>query len=138
MMNHQFQKLWAVCDLVMSLLFSKTTNFELRDFDTPQLSQVYFKPHPDGENFVNPNVYIPQEMVYQPPKKTGVSLLVTRKPLKATTKVSLVVYCNVFWYKVFHSDVVIFRMITLVKTLKTTQMNLPKKIQRPFQRRNQK
>ena len=96
MMNRQFQKLWAVCDLVMSLLFSKTTNFELRDFDTPQLSQVYFKPHPDGENFVNPNVYIPQEMVYQPPKKTGVSLLVTRKPLKATTKVILVVYCYVF------------------------------------------
>merc|ERR1711974_348615 len=48
------------------------------------LSALYFKTHPEGEDFVNPNMYIPQEMVYQPPKKTGVSLFVQRKPIKAS------------------------------------------------------
>ena len=75
-----FQKLWAVCDLAISLLFSKTTNFELKEFPASiSLSLLYFKVHPEGENFVNGNVYIPQELVYQPPKKAGASLFLTRK-----------------------------------------------------------
>ena len=83
--NNLNEKLWAVCDLVTSLLFSKTTNFELKEFPTQvTLSKLYFKTHPEGVDFVNPNVYIPQEMVYQPPKKTGVSLFVARKPIKST------------------------------------------------------
>ena len=74
-----------MCDLVTSLLFSKTTNFELKEHPTTlTLSSLYFKTHPEGEDFVNPNMYIPQEMVYQPPKKTGVSLFVQRKPIKAS------------------------------------------------------
>ena len=86
------QRLWAVCDLATSLLFSKTTNFELKEFPAQlNLSALYFKPHPE-ENFVNVNVYIPQEMVYQPPKKAGVSLFVARKPTtsgKSAAKVCL-------------------------------------------------
>ena len=84
------QRLWAVCDLATSLLFSKTTNFELKEYPAQlALSSLYFKPHPQGEDFVNMNVYIPQDMVYQPPKKAGVSLFVARKSTaaKAVTKV---------------------------------------------------
>ena len=87
------EKMWAVCDLATSLLFSKTTNFELKEFPTQiTLSSIYFKPHAKGDNFVNGNVYIPQEMVYQPPKKAGVSLFVNRKTpaTKSVTKV-----CNI-------------------------------------------
>ena len=82
-----FQKLWAVCDLATSLLYSKTTNFELKEFPAHiTLRALYFKPHPEGENFVNGAIYIPQDMVWQPSKKGGVSLFVARKTTK-TTKV---------------------------------------------------
>ena len=82
-----------MCDLVTSLLFSKTTNFELKEHPTTlTLSSLYFKTHPEGEDFVNPNMYIPQEMVYQPPKKTGVSLFVQRKPIKASKVCIMVKY----------------------------------------------
>ena len=79
-----FQKLWAVCDLAISLLFSKTTNFELKEFPAKiQLNQLYFKEHSEGEKFINGNVYIPNELVYQPPKKAGAALFVTRKVTSA-------------------------------------------------------
>ena len=72
--------MWAVCDLAVSLLFSKTTNFELKEFPAQlSLSLLYFKAHPSGDNFVNSNLYIPQEMVYQPPKKSGGSIYVPKK-----------------------------------------------------------
>jgi len=78
------EKLWAVCDLAISLLFSKTTNFELKEFPAKiQLNQLYFKEHSEGEKFVNGNVYIPNELVYQPPKKAGAALFVTRKVTSA-------------------------------------------------------
>jgi hypothetical protein len=81
--------MWAVCDLATSLLYSKTINFELKEFPAqPSLSSLYFKPHKDGDEFVNNTVYIPHDMVYLPPKKTGVSLSFVAKPLKkAATKV---------------------------------------------------
>ncbi len=61
-----------MCDLAFSLIYSKTTNFELKEFPTqPTISALYLKPHPDGDNFINSTVYIPQEMVHQPPKKHG-------------------------------------------------------------------
>ena len=83
-----FQKLWAVCDLATSLLYSKTTNFELKEFPAQiQLSPLYFKAHPKGENWVNPMVYIPSELVFQPPKKAGVSLYVTKKTASKSAKV---------------------------------------------------
>ena len=100
-----FQKLWAVCDLAISLLFKKTTNFELKEFPAKlNLSSLYFKDHPEGENFVNGNTYIPTEMIYQPPKKAGASLFITRKAtatssttsIKSTGKVR-----NLFWSKDF-------------------------------------
>ena len=96
-MSFLLQKLWAVCDLATSLLYSKTTNFELKEFPAQiQLSPLYFKAHPKGENWVNPLVYIPQELVFQPPKKAGVSLYVTKKPASKSAKVKT--RCpNKFW-----------------------------------------
>merc|ERR1719340_251127 len=84
------EKLWAVCDLTISLLFSKTTNFELKEFPAKlNLSQIYFKEHSEGENFVNGNTYIPTELIYQPPKKAGAALFITRKPVAATSTSSI-------------------------------------------------
>ena len=85
-----FQKLWAVCDLAISLLFKKTTNFELKEFPAKlNLSSLYFKDHPEGENFVNGNTYIPTEMIYQPPKKAGASLFITRKATATSSTTSI-------------------------------------------------
>lgn len=48
--NH---KLWAVCDLAMGLLLTKTTNFEMRDFPSePRIPPMYFR-KPADPNFVN-------------------------------------------------------------------------------------
>jgi len=84
------EKLWAVCDLTISLLFSKTTNFELKEFPAKlNLSQIYFKEHSEGENFVNGNTYIPTELIYQPPKKAGAALFITRKPVATASTSSI-------------------------------------------------
>ena len=72
--------------MATSLLFSKTTNFELKEFPAKlNLSQIYFKEHSEGENFVNGNTYIPTELIYQPPKKAGAALFITRKPVAAAS-----------------------------------------------------
>lgn len=48
-----FQKLWAVCDLAMGLILSKTTSFEMKEFPSdPRIPPMYFKKHEDP-NFVN-------------------------------------------------------------------------------------
>ena len=47
------QKLWAVCDLAMGLLLTKTTNFEMREFPSePRIPPMYFR-KPADPNFVN-------------------------------------------------------------------------------------
>lgn len=47
------QKLWAVCDLAMGLILSKTKSFEMKDFPSePRIPPMYFKKH-DDPNFVN-------------------------------------------------------------------------------------
>ena len=68
------QNIWALCDLTMSLLVSKSTTFELKDFPTdPSISDMFFVPHedPDYRNVAN---YLPPELVVQPPKKLGISI----------------------------------------------------------------
>ncbi len=59
-----FQKIWALCDLAMSLLMSKSTTFELKDFPTePNISLMFFTPHEDP-NFSNVMTnYLPAELV---------------------------------------------------------------------------
>jgi len=57
--NH---KLWAVCDLAMGLLLTKTTNFEMREFPSePRIPPMYFR-KPADPNFVNGKVYLPADM----------------------------------------------------------------------------
>ena len=47
------QKMWAVCDLAMGLILSKTVSFEMRDFPSePRIPPMYFKKH-DNPDFVN-------------------------------------------------------------------------------------
>ena len=74
----------SICKTEFRNPISLVKHVELEHPTTLTLSSLYFKTHPEGEDFINPNMYIPQEMVYQPPKKTGVSLFVQRKPIKAS------------------------------------------------------
>ncbi|XP_067006125.2 sister chromatid cohesion protein PDS5 homolog B-A [Anabrus simplex] len=67
-------KLWAVCDLAMGLILSKTVNFDLKEFPSDvRIPAMYFHSH-DDPMFVNTKMYIPAELQYQPPKKTGLSI----------------------------------------------------------------
>ncbi|KAK3923322.1 Sister chromatid cohesion protein PDS5-like protein B [Frankliniella fusca] len=66
------EKMWAVCDLAMILLNTKSTTFELKEFITEaRIPTMYFKRHEDP-NFVNTGHYLPPEMYQQNPtlKKT--------------------------------------------------------------------
>ncbi|XP_049833683.1 sister chromatid cohesion protein PDS5 homolog B-B isoform X1 [Schistocerca gregaria] len=57
--NH---KMWAVCDLAMSLIMSKTTNFDMKEFPSEaRIPTMYFRRHEDNI-FVNTRIYIPPEL----------------------------------------------------------------------------
>lgn len=74
------QKLWAVCDLAMGLILSKTTSFEMKEFPSdPRIPPMYFKKHEDP-NFVNVKSYLPLELQVTAPKgSTKVLTGVTKK-----------------------------------------------------------
>ena len=58
----------------MSLLISKSTTFELKDFPSePALSALFYVAHEDP-NFINIESYLPPELVVQPPKKIGLAI----------------------------------------------------------------
>lgn len=60
-------KMWAVCDLAMTVIWSKTTNYEMREFPTDtRIPTMYFAPQAD--TFVNTRVFLPPELQYQPRK----------------------------------------------------------------------
>jgi sister-chromatid-cohesion protein PDS5 len=66
--------MWALCDLAMSLLVSKSTTYELKEFPTePTISTMFFAP-PEDPNFFNTENYLPPELVVQPPKKLGITI----------------------------------------------------------------
>lgn len=66
-------KLWAICDLAMSILLSKTTNYDFKDYPSEtRIPTMYFAPQPD--HFVNTKVFLPPELQFQAPKKTGITL----------------------------------------------------------------
>ncbi|XP_076031392.1 cohesin associated factor B pds5 isoform X2 [Oratosquilla oratoria] len=83
------QKLWAVCDLAMGLILSKTTSFEMRDFPSePRIPPMYFKKHEDP-SFINVKPYLPVELqVYAPKGSTRVLTGVSKKVLPLTKPVS--------------------------------------------------
>lgn len=61
--------MWAVCDVAMGLVMSKTTNYEMKEYPTmPRVPPMYFKKH-DDPNFVNSMVFVPQEFTVSHMKK---------------------------------------------------------------------
>lgn len=55
-------KLWALCDLAMGILMSKTVSFDMKDFPAEsRIPAMYFKRHEDP-NFVNTKPYLPEEL----------------------------------------------------------------------------
>lgn len=66
-------KLWAICDLAMNILLSKTTNYDFKDYPSEtRIPTMYFAPQP--EHFLNTKVFLPPELQFQAPKKTGITL----------------------------------------------------------------
>lgn len=66
-------KLYAVCDLAMSLVISKTTNFVLKDFPVEFTLPEKLYTEQD-KTYCNLKTYLPQELVATPPKKSGLEL----------------------------------------------------------------
>ncbi|XP_076319055.1 sister chromatid cohesion protein PDS5 homolog A-like [Tachypleus tridentatus] len=68
-------KLYAVCDLAVGLLVSKTTSFVLKDFPVePSLpSKLYTDP---DKSYSNMKIYLPQELIseFTPPKRSGIEM----------------------------------------------------------------
>lgn len=57
----------------MSLILAKTTNYDFKDFPSEtRIPTMYFAPQPD--HFVNTRVFLPPELQFQAPKKTGITL----------------------------------------------------------------
>ncbi|XP_065343965.1 sister chromatid cohesion protein PDS5 homolog A [Cloeon dipterum] len=68
--NH---RLWAVCDIAMGLVMSKTTNYEMKKYPTlPRVPPMYFK-RADDPNYINHKVYVPLEFTVQHMKKNVVT-----------------------------------------------------------------
>ena len=58
--NFLKQKLWAVCDLAMNVIFTKTTNFDLKEFPTEtRIPTMYFK---KTDEMINTKIYLPSEL----------------------------------------------------------------------------
>ncbi|KAK9873896.1 hypothetical protein WA026_002248 [Henosepilachna vigintioctopunctata] len=65
-------KIWALCDLAMGLLLTKTSNYDLKDFPSDtRIPIMYFAPQVD---FSNTRVFLPPELQYQPNVKTTISM----------------------------------------------------------------
>ncbi|KAG0728388.1 Sister chromatid cohesion protein PDS5 B-B [Chionoecetes opilio] len=78
------QKLWAVCDLAMGLILSKTKSFEMKEFPSePRIPPMYFKKH-DDPNFVNVTSYLPPELQVTAPKGSTKVLTGVKKTANTT------------------------------------------------------
>ncbi|XP_012269752.1 sister chromatid cohesion protein PDS5 homolog B isoform X2 [Athalia rosae] len=67
-------KLWAVCDLAMNLIFTKTTNFDLKEFPSEtRIPTMYFKRA--DELLSNTKSYLPGEMQINMSSPKGKGLL---------------------------------------------------------------
>lgn len=85
-------KLWAICDLALGIIMTKTTNYEMKDFPTEiQIPQMYFRQHEDPV-WRNDKLYLPLELQSQQPKKAGMSAYnpgLRMGVAKSTTKVDV-------------------------------------------------
>ncbi|KAK7077880.1 Sister chromatid cohesion protein PDS5 A [Halocaridina rubra] len=78
------QKLWAVCDLAMGLILTKTTSFEMKVFPSDlRIPPLYFKKHEDP-NFVNVISYLPYELQVTAPKGSTKMLTGVTKKMSNT------------------------------------------------------
>ncbi|CAG4939387.1 unnamed protein product [Colias eurytheme] len=61
-------KLWATCDLAMSVIWARSTSFELREFPSDvRIPTMYYAPQP--EYFANTRVFLPPELQFQPKRQ---------------------------------------------------------------------
>ncbi|XP_011866595.1 PREDICTED: sister chromatid cohesion protein PDS5 homolog B-B isoform X1 [Vollenhovia emeryi] len=71
--NEMNYKLWAVCDLAMNVIYTKTTNFDLKEFPSEtRIPTMYFKR--SDETLHNQKIYLPAELqvnMSNPPKGRG-------------------------------------------------------------------
>ncbi|KFM69554.1 Sister chromatid cohesion protein PDS5-like protein B-A, partial [Stegodyphus mimosarum] len=66
-------KLYAVSDLALSLVISKTTNFVVKEYPVePNLPTKLFTEQ--DKTYCNLKTYLPQELIVNPPKKSGLEL----------------------------------------------------------------
>ncbi|XP_050671417.1 sister chromatid cohesion protein PDS5 homolog B-B [Leptidea sinapis] len=79
-------KLWATCDLAMSVIWARSTTFELREFPTDvRIPTMYFAPQP--EFFANSRVFLPPELQFQPKRpNTETTIPRGRKRQRANEK----------------------------------------------------
>lgn len=67
-------KLYAVCDLALGLVMTKTTSFVLKDFPQEPLLPSRWYTLPDKVQAPNVKSYLPPELAFTAPKNTGVDL----------------------------------------------------------------
>lgn len=76
--------MWAVCDIAMGLVMSKTTNYEMKKYPTmPRVPPMYFKRSEDL-NYINHKVYVPLEFTVQHMKKNVITT--SQVPAKSKRK----------------------------------------------------
>lgn len=58
---YRTQKMWAICDIALHLIYTKTTNYDTRDLPMDaRIPSMYFKPQED--DFTNTDYYLPVEL----------------------------------------------------------------------------
>lgn len=74
-------KLYAVCDLALGIVISKTTNFVLKDFPAEPCLPTKLYTSPD-KKFNNMKNYLPPELITAPPKRSGFDIEISNGPSK--------------------------------------------------------
>lgn len=53
--------MWAICDIAMHIIYTKSTNYDTRDFPLDaRIPSMYFQIQP--EDFQNTNIFIPADL----------------------------------------------------------------------------
>lgn len=53
--------MWAICDIAMHVIYTRSTNYDTRDFSLDsRIPSMYFQVQPD--NFQNTHIYVPPDM----------------------------------------------------------------------------
>lgn len=71
--------MWAICDIAMHVIYTKSTNYDTRDFPLDaRIPNMYFASQPDS--FKNNKLYVPLDMftATATSKKMGIVLPVAR------------------------------------------------------------